>query len=399
MPSDLAYWIISVPLEDSDPHRMFSELGKKLLSDGGSASNDFGQLNFPPLKTGTLESLISLSEDLPRLDGQYTQIVAKIIDTLRALLNNDESALAQHVLVNEQSLDDYMLGWAWNTGKYRADRSLRETVEMLGKELTSIDNVMKQKLGNYNAAKSQLQQLQRKKQGNLSTRSLADVVHKEDFVDPKSEYLETLLVAVNKNNTKDWSAKYERLTQMVVPRSSHKIDTDDEYALFTVTVFKKVKDEFVQKCRENKFLVRTDFAWDDDLVARQRQELDEAGDSEKELWTELLRLARTNFSEAYQALAHLKVVRTYVESVLRYGLPADYFAVTIRPNPKRTKALMTTLQNHFEYLESYDQSGKKGKKKKGQQEASADNAPGEYAQLLEEEQFPFVLTEQYMVAV
>ncbi|TKY90252.1 hypothetical protein EX895_000250 [Sporisorium graminicola] len=397
MPSDLAYWIISVPLEDSDPHRMFSELGSKLLSDGGSASNDFGQLSFPPLKTGTLESLISLSEDLPKLDGQYTQIVAKIIDTLRALLNNDEAALSQHVLVNEQSLDDYMLGWAWNTGKYRADRGLRETVESLGKELSSIDNVMKQKLANYNAAKGQLQQLQRKKQGNLSVRSLADVVHKEDFVDAGSEYLETLLVAVPKNNVKDWQARYERLTSMVVPRSSNKISADEEFALFNVTVFKKVKDEFIQKCRENKFIVRTDFAWDDDLVARQRQELEQAGDSEKELWTELLRLARTNFSEAYQALAHLKVVRTYVESVLRYGLPADYFAVSIRPNPKRTKALMTTLVNHYAYLESYGQSGNaKGKKKNS--DGNAGDAPGEYAQLLEEEQFPFVITEQYMVA-
>lgn len=401
MPSDLAYWLISVPLEDGDPHRMFSDLGNKLLSDNASASSDFGQLSFPPLKTGTLESLISLSEDLPKLDGLYTSIVSKIIDTLRALLNNDEGALAKHVLVNEQSLDDYMLGWAWNTGKYRADRGLRETVEMLGKELTSIDNVMKQKLGNYNAAKGQLQQLQRKKQGNLSVRSLADVVHKEDFVGGDSEYLETLLVAVPKNNVKDWQAKYERLTSMVVPRSSNKISQDEEFALFNVTIFKKVKDEFIQKCRENKFVVRTDFTWDDDLVSRQRAELEEAGDSEKELWTELLRLARTNFSEAYQALAHFKVVRAYVESVLRYGLPADYFAVVIRPNPKRTKALLATLKAHFGYLESYNSGGAKGKggKKKSGQEANVGDAPGEYAQLLEEEQFPFVLTEMYMVAV
>lgn len=392
MPSDLAYWIISVPLEDADPHRMFSELGAKLLSDGGAASSDFGQLSFPPLKTGTLESLISLSEDLPKLDTQYTQVVAKIIDTLRALLNNDEAALAQHVLVNEQSLDDYMLSWAWNTGKYRADRSLRDTVESLGKELSSIDNVMKQKLANYNVAKGQLQQLQRKKHGNLSVRSLADVVHKEDFVDTQSEYLETLLVAVPKNNAKDWQARYERLTAMVVPRSSNKLAADDEYALFNVTVFKKVRDEFVQKCREAKFTVRTDFAWDDELVERQRNELDAAGESEKELWTELLRLARTNFSEAYQALAHLKVVRTYVESVLRFGLPADYFAVTVRPNPKRTKALLATLVSHYAYLDG-------AKRSKKNNDTGSGEAPGEYAQLLEEEQFPFVLTEQYMVPV
>ncbi|SPC66370.1 probable VMA5 - H+-ATPase V1 domain 42 KD subunit, vacuolar [Ustilago sp. UG-2017b] len=391
MPSDLAYWLISVRLEDNDPHRMFSSLGCKLVSHNASASCDFGQLCFPPLKTGTLESLISLSEDLPKLESLYTSIVSKIIDTLRALLNNDQAALAQHVLVNEQSLDDYMLGWAWNTGKYRADRALRETVEMLGKELTSIDNVMKQKLANYNAAKTQLQQLQRKKQGNLSVRSLAHLVHKEHFVDGQSEYLETLLVAVPKNNINAWTAKYERLTPMVVPRSSNKITSDEEFALFNVTLFKKVREQFVQKCRENKFIVRTDFTWDQHLVSRQRAQLEQASDSEKQLWTELLRLARTNFSEAYQALAHVKVVRAYVESVLTFGLPADYFAVAVKPNPKRTKALLGTLKSHFAYL----QRASDGKRNEG----NVGDAPGEYAQFLEEEQYPFVLVEMLMVPV
>lgn len=46
--------------------------------------------------------------------------------------------------------------------------------------------------------------------------------------------------------------------------------------------------------------------------------------------TELLKLTRINFSEAYQLLAHLKTVRMFVESVLRYGLPADYAGVIVK---------------------------------------------------------------------
>lgn len=74
---------------------------------------------------------------------------------------------------------------------------------------------MKAKLGNYNLAKGNLVQMQRKKtyglwlvtsvihtnapedSGNLSVRSLADVVSKESFIQD-SEYLETVLVAVPK---------------------------------------------------------------------------------------------------------------------------------------------------------------------------------------------------------
>jgi V-type H+-transporting ATPase subunit C len=44
----------------------------------------------------------------------------------------------------------------------------------------------------------------------------------------------------------------------------------------------------------------------------------------------MLRIARTNFSEGYKALVHLKVVRLFVESVLIYGLPANFTGVIIK---------------------------------------------------------------------
>lgn len=46
--------------------------------------------------------------------------------------------------------------------------------------------------------------------------------------------------------------------------------------------------------------------------------------------SDLLRLSRTNFSEAYQLLVHLKAVRVFIESVLRYGLPAEYSGVVVK---------------------------------------------------------------------
>lgn len=55
--------------------------------------------------------------------------------------------------------------------------------------------------------------------GNLSIRNLGEVVKKEDFV-LDSEYLTTVCVAVPKALNKDWNESYEKLTEMVVPRSS-----------------------------------------------------------------------------------------------------------------------------------------------------------------------------------
>lgn len=96
----------------------------------------------------------------------------------------------------------------------------------------------------------------------------------------------------------------------------------------------------------NRFILR-DFSFDEQALEKQRQELETVTLSEKELWvsyppprviglvnclfqTELLRLSRINFSESFQALVHLKVVRLFVESVLRYGPPAHFVGVAIQ---------------------------------------------------------------------
>jgi V-type H+-transporting ATPase subunit C len=101
-------------------------------------------------------------------------------------------------------------------------------------------------------------------------------------------------------------------------------------------------------------------------------------------------LSRTNFSEAFQALVHLKVVRLFVESVLRYGPPANFTGVVIIPEPKTTTKLISTLQTQFQYLAPRTKGSKfKGKTGGG----DAGEYGGEYAALMEEEIFDFVLME------
>jgi len=172
---------------------------------------------------------------------------------------------------------------------------------------------------------------------------------------------------------------------MVVPRSSSKISSDDEYALFSVVVFRRVRDEFVQKCRENKFIVR-DFVYSEEEILKQQEELSMAGTTEKELWTELLHLSRTNFSESSQILVHLKVIRLFVESVLRYGLPANYVGLVVKPESKAAKKTFSLLQSHFTYLRPRSNAARS---KRG----STEEFIGEYQSLMEQEFFDFVLFE------
>ena len=147
MPSDQSTWLIAVP-NDGDAEGLGQELRSKL-----SKSCALAQLDIPsfkvslliawsdapvevhgPYQTGTLDLLVSLSEDLPKQEAYFTATVAKTVDTLRSLLNNDPAKLAQHILVDEKTVDDYLLkGWKWNEGRYGVQKSLREITDTLNK--------------------------------------------------------------------------------------------------------------------------------------------------------------------------------------------------------------------------------------------------------------------------
>lgn len=138
-----------------------------------------------------------------------------------------------------------------------------------------------------------------------------------------SEYLETHLIAVPLNLKKDFLKTYETIAPMVVPRSSIEVTSDDEFALFAVTTFKKHSLEFLHKCRENKWTPR-DYTYVQGGKEEEKKEIERVSREERKVWGEALRLGRTGWSESVMIWIHVLALRVFVETVLRYGLPLDF---------------------------------------------------------------------------
>lgn len=215
--------------------------------------------------------------------------------------------------------------------------------------MVALDADIKAAYGSYQNIKSLLINAQRKMTGNLTTRSLAPLLHKSDFV-TDSEYLETLLIVVPKNLQKDWLHSYERLAPMVVPRSSQLLREEADYLLYNVTVFRKHAAEFAQKARAAKFTPR-EFTWTDDAAERDAAEARDLEQQERRLFNEVIRLARTGYSDLFAAWIHVKALSVFVESVLRYGLPLEFVSVAIRTaGEKEAKKCKAKLDAEFGYL-------------------------------------------------
>ncbi|XP_055538144.1 V-type proton ATPase subunit C isoform X2 [Wyeomyia smithii] len=252
-------------------------------------------------------------------------------------------------VINPDDLTTYITRFQWDLAKYPTKQSLRNIADIISKQVGQIDADLKTKSAAYNNLKGNLQNLEKKQTGSLLTRNLADLVKREHFI-LDSEYLTTLLVIVPKVNINDWNAHYEKITDMIVPRSSQLITQDNDYALCTVTLFKKVVDEFKLHARERKFVVR-DFTYNEEELAAGKNEITKLVTDKKKQFGPLVRWLKVNFSECFCAWIHVKALRVFVESVLRYGLPVNFQAILIHPNKKNTKRLRDVLNQLYGHLD------------------------------------------------
>uniref|UniRef100_A0A8C1A6A7 V-type proton ATPase subunit C n=1 Tax=Cyprinus carpio carpio TaxID=630221 RepID=A0A8C1A6A7_CYPCA len=353
------------------------------------------QQTWDKMNTATAQTNLSTNHkfNIPELKVNDSSLSIPVKTLYMAdVLEDSRDKVQENLLANGVDLVTYVTRFHWDMAKYPIKQSLKNISEIMSKQVSQIDNDLKARASAYNSLKGNLQSLERKNVGSLLTRSLADIVKKEDFV-LDSEYLITLLVVVPKTSYPDWEKTYETLSEMVVPRSTKLLFEDQDSGLFSVTLFRKAIDDFKHKARENKFMVR-DFQYNEEEMKADKEEMtrlstdkkkqfvcvqlskfdsllniiksstmllmkrekkisnDNNGQSASAPQGPLVRWLKVNFSEAFIAWIHIKALRVFTESVLRYGLPVNFQAMLLQPNRRNMKKLREVLQDLYKHLDS-----------------------------------------------
>ncbi|XP_067267256.1 V-type proton ATPase subunit C 1-B [Chanodichthys erythropterus] len=341
------FWLISAPGEKTC-QQTWEKMNVATTQNNSLSTNH--KFNMPELKVGTLDILVGLSDELAKLDSFVESVVKKVAQYMADVLEDSRDKVQENLLANGVDLVTYITRFQWDMAKYPIKQSLKNIQEIMSKQVSQIDNDLKARASAYNSLKGNLQSLERKNVGNLLTRSLGDIVKKEDFI-LDSEYLTTLLVVVPKTSYPDWQKTYETLSEMVVPRSTKLLFEDQDSGLFSVTLFRRAIDDFKQKARENKFMVR-DFQYNEEEMKADKEELTRLSTDKKKQFGPLVRWLKVNFSEAFIAWIHIKALRVFTESVLRYGLPVNFQAMLLQPSKKNVKKLREVLQDLYKHLDS-----------------------------------------------
>jgi V-type H+-transporting ATPase subunit C len=353
----------------------------------------------PSLTVGTLDTLMTLSDDMGKTDSLVESIVRKIEKTAADLADRRNVDLT----VGGVPPTRYVQQFAWDSAKYPNRRPLKELIALIAGGAVAVEEELKQLLQSFSEKTQSLQELKRRKGGNMLVADLNDVLTSEimskvEVID--TEYLKTLFVAVPSHMTEqferniykvggdlvgyggpDWSRDPTRLGEPalfgpnvdrhkvrgspVVPGSLRKVHSDDDSTLYTVTILKGQYEagyfennefqqgtkidflvEFTKACKEKRFMVR-DFVWDPTQASKSSVALEKLEVEVDGMQSALTRWCKNHFGDVFVAWMHVKVVRVFVESVLRYGLPVDFTAVLYKVHPHKDHDLVAALDKHL----------------------------------------------------
>lgn len=356
----------------------------------------------------------NLSDEMVKTDGIVESIVRKIEKTSVELFERKSPELT----VGGVPAQRYIQQFAWDSAKYPNRRPLKELVSLIAGGAAGIEEELKQLTASFVEKQSALQEANRMQGGNLMAADLNTVLNEEimrrvNVVD--SEYLKTIFIAIGRQQKEgfeknveklgselvgyggpDWSEDPSQLgkavsfgTQVdrhkvrgspVVPGSTQIVHSDEESILYAVTILKgqyeagyyendefqagtkiDFESEFQKACREKRYVVR-DFKWDPQQASQSAMAKEQLQVEVDGMKSALMRWCKTHYGDAFVAWMHIKVIRVFVESVLRYGLPVDFTAVLYKvhlgKDQKLTQALdmalgTSTFEDDEEEIDEY----------------------------------------------
>ena len=156
------FWLLTVPKEGQTPEATFEKLRRH--TDGASQGY---LIQVPSLTVGTLNSLMSLSEDMDKVDASIEAVVRKVERQYAEVTPKNRDPL----LVDAVPVDRYLPSFVWEHAKYPHRRALPELVQHLRQTVSETDDELKHLASTYADKTQKLQALKRssgKGRGSLS---------------------------------------------------------------------------------------------------------------------------------------------------------------------------------------------------------------------------------------
>lgn len=331
------FWLVASGLrEGQSSESVYSAVRNAVQAPRSPLCDEVGLLDVPlTLKFGSFDDLIRAVDALQKQDAVVEAVLRRV--ERQALELDPEAQLKVMWQRHSLSVEQYIRRFVWDDARFPKSRAVKENIEAIAQSVNKMDDEVRAKVAVWQEVRQQLASQAGKREAlSYTQRELLDVltpavVRPDDFIE--TEHLVTAVVCVGREHEAEWLKTYERLDPLVVPRSAQKFDVPEDkdgLGLWRVVVFKKGLSSFKKAAAERKFVVR-EFKYSEGIyneVADSRTRI-EAEQTKHEAF--LSRVCFAAFSDIFVAWVHLKALRVFCESVLRFGVPANFVAIFLRP--------------------------------------------------------------------
>ena len=134
----------------------------------------------------------------------------------------------------------------------------------------------------------------------------------------------------------------------VVPNSDKYLDAEDPDGnqLWRLTCMREQVVNYIKVMKKNGFLGQ-EFHYDSNKYVEDQKLISKLKVDQENVNLKIMNMAFYNFQELFQNLLHLKIMRVFVDGVLRYGIPPKFYMAIVKPNKMGEKKIMDKMLNAF----------------------------------------------------
>lgn len=378
-------------------HDLLASAMRTAFTNYSAPTPRFAQLDTPPLRAGSLDALLGAADASASAVALCSGVLARLrrahAELSKAANPNqgtDASSTASYAYnaaaaeppspnVNGMTAEEFIMQFKWDTASMPARKTLADLISITTKRATDLDEQLRQHAAEATSKRADAAALGKKFTGPLATRDLNAVIEEDHVLE--TEHISTLFANITQSNKQAWLAGYERWAQgFVVPRSSRCVASDATGEIWSVHLFRRVKDAFVTSAREAGIVVRehpSSAALAEAALAAahgQAADGDDGGTSTSSAGppapstptpsgvTEAITSARAMASDTAKRAAawaesahaevlalatHVAMVRCFAEGCLRYGIPPRFSICCVRARPAATTTARAALLSAF----------------------------------------------------
>jgi V-type H+-transporting ATPase subunit C len=276
------------------------------------------------------------------------------------------------------TLDDYIRHWSWDEYQLATKGTMiGELYTRCNSEVQRLEEELRTGTTAYTDATNRVVNFRRRDEGNLLVRNLdkigsamRDVKTQADFragasssapIFVHTRNISTILVVVKKSQAKDFERNYDLGQDFVVPLSLQKLDSDNEFVCYSVSLLTPNIDEYKSATKERQWHVR-DFVYNPRMSEELAREAERTVAGYLDEAKKYIELLETTFSHLALFWVHIKAVRIFVEATLLYGIESKFKTYLVVASPKNAQKIHKQLSAVFD---------------DGMQDGAGDDAAGE----------------------